>query len=169
LKVVPQPLGAYADWLLDDNLQPRKNAAQAETAVLDIGMNTVDLFAVRGGRVEPRFIAGGKVGVRKLLEQVEGEGLDLEELDTDLRQGRLSVPPTLMQSWLSELMSTIEKTMPRLARFTAVIPSGGGVLLLGDLLRLYLASRGAALYWPKDPIGCNARGLWKWSAYGAHR
>ena len=92
LKVLPQPLGAYADWLLDDDLRPRANAAQAEAAILDIGMNTVDLYAVRGGRVEPRFVAGGKVGVRKLLERLDGGGRDLEELDSDLRQGRLALP-----------------------------------------------------------------------------
>ena len=169
LKVVPQPLGAYADWLLDEDLQPRKNAAQAEAAVLDIGMNTVDLYAVRGGRVEPRFVAGGKVGVRKLLERMEGEGHDLEELDTDLRQGKLTLPTGALQSWLSELMATIERTMPHLSRFTAVIPTGGGALILGNLLRLQLASRGAAIFWSEDPIGANARGLWKWSAYGTHR
>ncbi len=167
LKVLPQPLGAYADWLLDDDLRPRANAAQAEAAILDIGMNTVDLYAVRGGRVEPRFVAGGKVGVRKLLERLDGGGRDLEELDSDLRQGRLALPSAMLQSWLGEIMATIERTMPKLSRFTAVIPAGGGALLLGDLLRLNLASRGAAIYWPGDPIGCNARGLWKWSAYGA--
>jgi hypothetical protein len=169
LRVVPQPLGAYVDWLLSETLQPRKNAAQAEVAVLDIGMNTVDLYAVRGGRVEPRFVGGGKVGVRKLFERLDGDSGDWEELDLDLRQGRLLLSSSILQGWLSDLMATIEKTMPHLSRFTAVIPTGGGVLLLGDLLRIYLASRGAAIYCLDDPIGANARGLWKWGTYGQHR
>jgi hypothetical protein len=120
----------------------------------------------QGGYVQPRFVAGGKVGVRKLLERLDGDERDLEELDTALRQGRLSLPVSLVHSWLSELMATIEKTMPKLSRFTVVIPAGGGALILGDLLRLYLASRGGAICWPQDPIGCNVRGLWKWSVYG---
>jgi hypothetical protein len=169
LKVLPQPLGAYADWLLDETLHPRKNAAQAEVAVLDIGMNTFDLYAVHGGRVEPRFIGGGKVGVRKLLERLDGDGSEWEELDLCIRQGRLQLSAPILQAWLSDLIAILERTMPRLSRFTAVIPTGGGVLILGDLLKLNLASRGGALYWVNDPICSNARGLWKWGTYVFHR
>lgn len=165
LKVLPQPLGAYADWLLDEELRSRKNAGQVEAAILDIGMNTFDLYVVRGGQVAPRFVAGGKNGVRRLIEILNEDGRDLEEIDADLRSGKLKPPTTLLQSWLSELFSTVEKTMLRLSRFGVVIPAGGGAAILGDSLRFVLASRGAAIHWPSDPVGTNALGLWKWSAY----
>ena len=44
--------------------------------------------------------------------------------------------------------------------------AGGGSIVLGDLLRLALISKGAAVSWPEDPSTTNVRGLWKWGAYG---
>ena len=42
LKVLAQPVGAYADWLFNPELQMRKKGRKSEIAVLDIGMNTLD-------------------------------------------------------------------------------------------------------------------------------
>jgi hypothetical protein len=96
LKVLAQPVGAYADWLLDNPdhqapagapLRLRKGGRQAEVAVLDLGMNTLDLYVIQDGKVEPRFIGGDKVGVRRLLELLTGNGHEPEELDARLRAG----------------------------------------------------------------------------------
>jgi len=166
LKVLAQPVGAYADWLLDnESVRPRKGGKQAEVAVLDLGMNTLDLYVIQGGKVSPRFVGGGKVGVRRLLELLNGDGKDIEELDAALRTNRLRPSQADLESWLGEVLGTIERTWPSLKRFSAVIPAGGGALVLGDLLRVALVTRGAAVYWPEDPIAANVRGLWKWGAY----
>jgi len=167
LRVLAQPVGAYADWLLDDELHLRKGGRLAEVGVLDLGMNTLDLYVVQDGKVEPRFVGGDKVGVRRLLELLTGKGHDPEELDADLRLGRLHISPSQMQSWLGEVLSVIERVWPSLRRFSAVIPTGGGALVLGDLLRLALIAKGAAVCWPEDPITANVKGLWKWGAYAA--
>ena len=166
LKALAQPVGAYADWLLDDELRIRKNGRQAEVAVLDIGQNTIDLYAVQDGKVLPRFIGGGKVGVRRLLEILSSNGHEFEELDAQIRSGRLRPSKDQLESWLSEILATIERTWPNLRRFSTVIPAGGGSILLGELLRLALISKGAAVSWPDDPGITNVRGLWKWGAYG---
>jgi hypothetical protein len=159
-------VGAYADWLLDNELRIRKNGRQAEVAVLDIGMNTLDLYVVQDGKVLPRFIGGDKVGVRRLLEILNSNGHEPEELDALIRTGRIRPTKEQLESWLSEILAAIERTWPNLRRFNTVIPAGGGSALLGDLLRVALISKGAAVTIPEDPSTTNVRGLWKWAAYG---
>jgi hypothetical protein len=166
IKVLAQPVGAYADWLLDDELRIRKNGRNAEVAIMDIGMNTLDLYVVQDGKVLPRFIGGGKVGFRRLLELLSANGHDPEELDAMIRAGKLKPSKDKLESWLSEILAVTERTWPNLRRFTTVIPAGGGTIVLGDLLRLALISKGAALSWPEEPATTNVRGLWKWGAYG---
>jgi hypothetical protein len=166
LKVLAQPVGAYADWLLDDQLFIRKGGRRSEVATLDLGMNTLDLYVIQDGKVEPRFFGGDKVGVRRLLELLTSNGHDPEELDAELRAGKLRPSKDQLESWLSEVLATIERTWPSLRRFDAVIPTGGGALVLGDLLNLALIAKGAAVSWPEDPITANVKGLWKWGAYG---
>lgn len=165
LKALAQPVGAYADRLLDDELRVRKNGRQEEVAVLDIGMNTLDLYVLQDGKVLPRFIGGGKVGVRRLLELLEGNGHDPEELDALIRSGKLRPGKEQIDSWLSEILAVIERTWPNLRRFTTIIPAGGGAVLLGEALRLALITKGAAVSIPEDPSLTNVRGLWKWAAY----
>ncbi len=162
LKVLAQPVGAYSDWLLDDDLRYRRGGRQAEVAVLDLGMNTLDLYVVQGGQVSPRFVGGGKVGVRRLLELVMGNGHDVEELDASLRQGSLRPSKPQLESWLGEVLGNMERTWPNLRRFDAVIPTGGGAVILGDMLQHALIAKGAAAHWPEDPLTANVLGLWKW-------
>ena len=151
---------------MDDELRIRKNGRQAEVAVLDVGANTVDLYCIQDGKVLPRFIGGAKVSVRRLIEILDGNGHDPEELDAQLRTGRLKPTKDQFEFWLSEILASIERTWPSLRRFTTVIPAGGGSVLLGDLLRIALISKGAAVTWPDDPATTNVNGLWKWGAYG---
>lgn len=168
VKVLAQPVGAYADWLIGPDQHFRKGGKDAETAVLDVGLNTLDLYALRGGEVEPRFVAGAKVGVRRLLASLNGSH-DMEETDADLRAGRVRASTEQLNTWLSEIMAVVERAWPNLTRFTSVIPTGGGALVLGDLLRNELARRGAAVAWPEDPITANVRGLWKWYSARARK
>ncbi len=162
LKVLAQPVGAYSDWLLDDDLRYRRGGRQAEVAVLDLGMNTLDLYVIQGGQVSPRFVGGGKVGVRRLLELLMGNGHDVEELDADLRCGRLRPSQPQLESWLGEVLGAFERTWPNLRRFDAVVPTGGGAVILGDMLQHALIAKGAAVHWPEDPLTANVLGLWKW-------
>ena len=110
LRVLAQPVGAYADWLLDGNLRPRKGGRHSEVAVLDLGMNTLDLYVIQDGKVEPRFVGGDRVGVRSLLELLTTNGHDPEELDADLRSGRLRVPPNKMKSWLGKVLNAVDRS-----------------------------------------------------------
>jgi hypothetical protein len=163
IKVIAQPVGAYGDWLIDSDLRVRKGGKEAEIAIMDIGLNTLDLYGMSNFEVEPRFVAGAKVGVRRLLDRLI-EDQEMEEMDAELRSGRLRANKEQLAAWLGDILAVVEKSWPSFRRFTAVIPAGGGALLLGDLLRSDLARRGAAIAWPEDPVAANVRGLWKWYA-----
>ncbi|HLF25288.1 MAG TPA: ParM/StbA family protein [Anaerolineae bacterium] len=167
IKAVAQPVGAYMDWLYTSDLAPRAGGAQAEVAVVDIGMNTLDLYVLQGGQAIPRYIGGEKVGVRRLLEILRVNGHDLEEKDAALRAGRLKPTSGDLELWLGEIMATIERTWPSLKRFSTVIPAGGGAVVLGDRLKMTLLSKGAVVHWPDEPIITNVRGLWKLGARNA--
>jgi len=162
LNALPQPVGAYADWMLNGDGHVRQGGGAAEVAILDIGMNTLDLYVIQGWKVTPRFIGGGKLGIRRLLENLNPVGRDLEELDCALRSG--SLQPSLEQktAWLGAILGCVERTWSSLRRFDAVIPTGGGTVVLGELLRSTLAAKGAAVHWPDDPVTANVRGFYKW-------
>jgi hypothetical protein len=165
IKVLAQPVGAYADYVISDDLKIRSDAKSSEVAVVDLGMNTLDLYVVQSGRVSPRFIGGDKIGTRRLLELLDGGGLDLDELDAAVRENRIKIPEKALDAWLLPVIATIEKTWPKLDRFSAVILSGGGSMLLGTRLASALARRGAAIHLPESPVLTNVRGLYKWAAY----
>lgn len=162
LRVAAQPLGGYIDWLLNDELQPRNNG-KSKAAVLDLGMNTLDLYAVQNGQILPSYVGGDKMGVRRLLALLHHNRHDMMELDADLRTGHLKPGPNEIATWLNDIFGAVDSIWPNLGNFGAVIPVGGGTKILGEHLRLTLASRGAAVYWPEDPVTANVRGLWKWA------
>jgi hypothetical protein len=162
LNALPQPVGAYADWMLNAEGHVRQGGGAAEVAVLDIGMNTLDLYVIQGWKVSPRFIGGGKLGIRRLLENLNPSGRDLEELDSRLRAGTLQPTTEQKMAWLGAILGSVERTWSSLRRFDAVIPTGGGAVVLGDLLRSTLAAKGAAVHWPADPVTANVVGFYKW-------
>jgi len=162
LKALPQPVGAYADWMLNTEGHVRQGGSAAEVAVLDIGMNTLDLYVIQGWKVAPRFIGGSKLGIRRLLENLNPSGRDLEELDKALRSGSLKPSIEQKTAWLGAILGSVERTWPSLRRFDAVIPTGGGAVVLGELLRSALAAKGAAVHWPSDPVTANVVGFYKW-------
>lgn len=162
IKVLAQPVGAWADWLLNEDLHIRRGMGQAEVAILDLGMNTLDLYVIQGGEVSPRFVGGDKVGVRRLLSTLNGHGEDLVEIDDKLRSGKIDPTIEELDIWLAAILGVLEEKWPKMKRFSAVVPTGGGAVVLGEPLRNTLVAKGAAVHWPENPIAANAVGLWKW-------
>ena len=162
LNALPQPVGAYAEWMLNAEGHVRQGGGAAEVAILDIGMNTLDLYVIQGWKVAPRFIGGGKLGLRRLLENLNPSGHDLEELDSALRSGSLQPSVEQKTAWLGAILGSVERTWSGLRRFDAVIPTGWGAVVLGELLRSALAAKGAAVHWPADPVAANVLGFYKW-------
>ena len=164
VRVTSQPVGAMFDYLLDDTgqmLSNRRAAFRAELGILSIGMNTVELLAVHNGIAVQRFTGGRTLGVRRLLELVNGDGLySLAELDARLREGTLVIEQQL-PVWQSEVLGFVEHQWgTAFRRFSAVVVVGGGATLLHDGLFTRFRDK---TFIPNDPVIAIARGLHKYA------
>jgi hypothetical protein len=129
--------------------------------VISVGFNTVELLVVKDGGAVERFTRGNTLGVRRLLELINGDGLySLGELDVMVRAGGLK--PELKKAlpiWSREVTGEIEKVWGAShRRFAKVLITGGGAILLKESLTLQFAHRA---WLSSDPVRSIARGLWK--------
>jgi hypothetical protein len=167
VKQTPQPVGALFDYVLDHRAQmiaDRGSLLLEEVGVISVGFNTVELLVVRDRGAVERFTTGATVGVRRLLELINREGLfSLGELDSKLRAGRLNAElKQALPVWSREVNGEIEKRWGQShRRFAKVLIVGGGALLLKEALTLQF---GHKAYVPSDPVLSIARGLWKLSS-----
>lgn len=162
VRVTSQPVGGLFDALLDEEgrfIPARREWFNQEIGVVSIGMSTIELLVVRNRVPVQRFTAGATVGVRRLLELVDGQHLySLGELDALLRAGRLEIAQALA-IWQEEVFGRIEKQWGTAwRRFAAVILLGGGAILLKDTLPYRFGGKAVL---PDDPVLATARGLAK--------
>ena len=168
--VTSQAAAALFDFLLDDEGQfipERKGLFKQEIGIVSVGMNTVELLVVEGGKPKERFTASLTAGVRRLLELVDPRGLySRGELDTRLRAGSLDVGEAV-PVWAAEVVGLMENRWGRAAgRFAATVVVGGGALLLGPSLVAALAGKA---WVADDPVLAVARGLVKMARQKASR
>jgi len=162
--VVSQPVGAMFDFLLTDQgemLPEKKLLFKKEIGILGIGMNTVDLLVVANGAAVPARTAGANLGVRRLLDLTNPEGLyTLAERDDQLRAGTLDLSQAL-PVWGREVTGLIEKKWEQqFRRFAAIVVVGGGAILLRETL---LKRFNGKAWIPEDPVFSTARGLYKYA------
>lgn len=158
-----QPVGALFDYVLDDKLKTVGDA-RGELGVISVGFNTVELLVVENASAKERFTRGNTLGVRRLLELINRDGLwSLGELDGTLRNGGLrSEMKAALPIWSREVNGEIERVWGQShKRFAKVLVVGGGALLLKEALTLQF---GHKAWLPSDPVLSIARGLWKLSA-----
>ena len=168
--VASQPVGAMFDCLLTDKgemLPDKKALFKKELGILGIGMNTVDLLVVAGGAPVQRFTTGQNIGVRRLLELTNRDGLySLAERDDQLRAGALDLG-TARPVWAREVLGLIEQTWEsQFKRFAAIIIVGGGSLLLREELLRRFAGQAVL---SDDPVMATARGLYKYALFKTAR
>jgi hypothetical protein len=166
--VASQPVGAMFDHLLTDKgeMTPEKKAAfKKEIGILGVGMNTVDLLVVNAGAPVERFTSGANVGVRRLLELANRDGLySLAEMDEQLRSGSLDIS-LVKPIWAREVLGQIEKTWEtHFKRFSTIVVVGGGSVLLRDELLKRFAGKAVI---PDEPVIATARGLYKYAVMKA--
>jgi len=72
VKLVAQPIGAFFAWGMDNKGQWARRATdlRASVGVLDIGFNTLDLFAMEGAEISARYTDGDTLGMRRAAEYV---------------------------------------------------------------------------------------------------
>jgi hypothetical protein len=158
-----QPVGALFDYVLDDRLKVVADPRD-EVGVISVGFNTVEMLVVKDGGAVERFTRGNTLGVRRLLELINGDSLySLGELDGMLRAGGLrSELKSALPVWTREVNGEIEKVWGAShRRFAKVLITGGGALLLKETLTLQF---GHKAWLPSDPVLSIARGLWKLAA-----
>lgn len=161
-----QPVGALFDYVLNDKAEmiaERGSALLDEVGVISVGFNTVELLVVKERGAVERFTSGNTIGVRRLLELINREGLfSLGELDGKIRAGRLNGEvKQALPIWSREVNGEIEKRWGQShRRFAKVLIVGGGALLLKEALTLQF---GHKAWLPNDPVLSIARGLWKLS------
>lgn len=173
VRLTSQPVGALFDYVLDDDgriITDRGGAMLDEVGVISVGFNTVELLVVKDQGAVEKFTAGNTLGVRRLLELLNRDGLySLGELDEKLRNGRLrDEMKQALPIWAREVNGVIDRywgtnggsQKAQWNRFVKVIIVGGGALLLKDALT---AQFGAKAYVPNLPVLSIARGLWKLS------
>jgi hypothetical protein len=166
VKQTSQPVGALFDYVLDHRGQmigERGSALLDEVGVISVGFNTVELLVVKERGALERFTKGNTLGVRRLLDLMNLDGLfSLGELDAKLRAGRLNTElKQAMPVWSREVNGEIEKVWGvNHRRFAKVLIVGGGALLLRDALTVQFAHKA---WVPDDAVLSIARGLWKLS------
>jgi hypothetical protein len=169
-RVTSQPSGALFDYLLDDDGQyipERKGQLKEEIGIVSVGFNTLEILTVKDKAAVQAMTAGRTLGVRRLLELVNTEGLfTLGELDGLLRNNQLDIKSAL-PVWAREITGQIEKTWgQRWRRFSQIIVVGGGALLL----REHLFDRfNGKVFLPADPVLAIAHGLYKLALQQAAR
>lgn len=171
VSVVPQPVGAYAQYIIeqaDKGLSVKPGKKDDEVAVIDIGMNTVDLYVIQAGQVAPRFIAGDKIGVRRLFEDML-PGYDIAEIDSQYRSGKFVLKPAAVESWVGNIANLVESAWPNLTRFRKVLAVGGGVKMAETRIFRMLTNRGGRVYISDNPVTANVIGFWLWAAYNKQR
>ena len=187
VKPAPQPLGTYLDWGFDRHGQWKKSKADLAlpVGVLDIGFNSVDLFAVKDGAITRRYTSGRNLGVRRSVEIVkeqihrdygidqsygEIDGLIREYVKTKGRTVQLAVPggstnanenvDLAINMAAGELTAFVESQWGNGSAFSHILLTGGGSIVMG---RFFARSFPHAEIMPA-PAEANARGLAKLAA-----
>jgi len=162
VKLIPQPVAALFDYVLDEEgkfIPDLAGLLKSEVGILSVGFNTLELLVVRDRAPVERFTAGQTVGVRRLLDLVNVQNMySLGELDSSLRAGRLDIANAL-PVWAREVNGEIEKKWgTAFKRFARVIVVGGGALLLKEHLTRQFEGKAVL---PDNPVLSIARGLYK--------
>ena len=170
VRAASQASGALYDFLRDEDGAVHQTARpylKSEIGVVSVGFNTVELMVIQDLQVVQRFTAGATVGVRRLLELVNGEKLySLAELDERLRAHRLDVSAAL-PVWEREVSGFIESVWgASWRRFGVILPVGGGAVLLENALAKKFAGKAIPC---TDPVFSIARGLYKLGLTQARR
>lgn len=163
IKDMSQPAGAYMNWYIGDDLKAKPGVKGIEVAVIDLGFNTIDTFVVVDGKVVTAHVGGDELGMRYLLESVDGmaDDYDLMELDHQVRTGRLKIPEDKMGEWIGKYFDHLKRKLGSLKKYGSVNPVGGGTLVAGDRLRDEFLTRGANMSWSDNPVTECCRGLEK--------
>jgi len=179
IKAMPQPLGSYFFWGLNEDGQwcRPETDFNVPVAVADIGFNTLDLFGIERGQIVSRLTGGQALGmhraataIRRHVRSTYNVDLSLSQADELIREHVKGHPAMVhypgasveinaqVQQALDECFAAINDFLRehwQQGDFRHLILTGGGTeALRKPLLRHYPA----AILMP-DPVTANANGL----------
>lgn len=174
VQVWAQPAGAYMAWASTCGLSAEA-LQNGRFAIVDIGFNTLDVFAVHGTNLLPVRTGGANLGVRVACENLRrllSDRISLHQCNRLLleRYPKLYTASEPDGRDISAFVNQAKDTnsgqilsyLGELWRggageFTRVIFTGGGAeMFRRDLLRAYPAPRGVVI---DNPVAANANGL----------
>ncbi|MBN1888077.1 MAG: ParM/StbA family protein [Thermoflexales bacterium] len=167
--VIPQPLGGYYSWALDNAGQPAQSKEMLNGALglLDIGWNTSDLTGLRAIRPVQQWCGGEQVGMRRVIEIIDARlraehGITRRphNLDAALRDGQAVTvygQPVdvsgIAQQARAMVAADIQAAATRLwgsaDAFDRVLIFGGGAAGLSNELRKAFPHNGVLLPQPE--------------------
>ena len=176
VRAMPQPAGTFFAWGLNDRgkwVRPKEDL-KVPVGIVDIGFNTLDLFAVQNGQVVGQYTGGDTAGIRRATELLSTQvrerydvRLSRYEADTYLREkrpvlycaaGAIDLRPLVRQALevtATAILDFVETRWGNAAQFRHVLFTGGGSALLREWLeRRY--PHGVVL---ADPVTANAVGF----------
>ena len=176
IQALAQPVGAFFAWGLDNAGHWARPAADIRSlvGVLDIGFNTLDLFAVQDGQVIGQYTGGDTAGVRRATEILRQEvqraydvTLSQHQADAllharrpvlDTAAGSIDLQGTVSQALEHAglgIQSFVETRWGRGRQFRYVLVTGGGA----PLFRRWILELLPSAHILPQPVTANALGL----------
>lgn len=195
VSIMPEGYGIAFNLMLDDDLQKTEyydDFSEHGCVIVDIGGRTVDVVTVMPRTCKPKGseLLSFDKGVLYLRETIAAtlteryglkRNLNENSVDSILRTGwigRVGGPKSIevtedlldiKKSHVKEIYTSIKSALDTNEALGGVILSGGGAVLLGELLRDYIDEHDhqCEVILPEDMVFGNAKGFWKlaWAKY----
>lgn len=193
--IMPEGYGIAFNLMLDDDLQKTdyyEDFYEHGCVIIDIGGRTVDVVTVMPRTCKPKgsellSFDKGVLYLREIIATTLTEryglkhNLNENSVDTILRTGwigrvggskSINVEEDLLEikkMHVKEVYTSIKGVLDTNEALGGVILSGGGAVLLGELLRDYIDEHDhqCEVILPEDMVFGNAKGFWKlaWAKY----
>ena len=149
--VIAQPLGGFYCWAIskEGKFRVPQSEVQGKILVVDIGFNTLDLYALKNMELEPKYTTGDTAGVRRAAEllmqhiqrefdvrisRTEANALLLSDNPIFETAGRgIDLTPVINQvldASATQITDICETTVGNGKQFSRVLFTGGGSELL---------------------------------------
>jgi len=163
VKVTSQPIGIFFGWMLNTEGGVNMSSVQDYKSgrpfgAISIGASTVELNATIGAEVQPVYSASKPLGVRELLDSIDGD-FGIPRADAMLRRGELNYTPFL-EGWWAKIRGLVEESWKdEWRQFCAIRVAGGGALLLERQIQRYFGGKAKIA---DEPYFAVAEGLFRW-------
>jgi len=188
VKVIPQPMGTFFDYLLTSSGEVNKEniddnvlqcLTQGSVAIIDVGYGTTDFCVVRDLEYIEKSSGSLDKAMGTVFEMianslVQESGVTIPPhvlTDTTLKRGTIAiegktynlndVKERAIQSVFEEISLSIKAAWRSEYQIDAFIFTGGGSIAMHDLFANRFGNNGVVLF-PKSPVFSNVMGYWKY-------